>query len=336
MPGWCPFWAWIVDRINENEVMQDWINTVFSVLASVMLFLFGLSAFADELTRSGGDRLKQILKTLTRSDVRAALTGAAASAIIQSSSAVTSMTVSLAHKKSLTERAAFTIMIGTNVGTTLTAWLVAMKVSGLGPVFITLGGLWSVLAPRTWRPWGKAGFYFGVIFLALDLISASLQPLTQNIDLAQWKLVLSHPATALLFGAGLTVLVQSSSVVSGLAILAVGQGLLEPDAAVWMVAGANVGTTSTAWVAASALDKLARQLALLNSVFNVFGVLLFASVLQPAVARILASDLTTVQQVALVNTVFNLTAAILALVCLPWLWPRIESWLHKPPLKTSP
>lgn len=310
--------------------MDSWITLSFSVLASVVLFLYGLAAFSEELTRLGGDRLKHVLQHLTRSDWRGVLTGAFAAAAIQSSSAATSMAVGLSHRKALTERAAFAVMIGTNVGTTMTAWLVALKISGLGPVFIAIGGLWSFLAPRPWRPWGKAAFYFGVIFLALDLIASSLQPLTQ-VDLAQWQALLQHSLVALLFGGVLTLLVQSSSVVSGLAIVAVSQEFIGADVAVWMVAGANVGTTSTAWIAAVALDPLSRKLAMLNTVFNLFGVLLFATVLQPAIGWILGSDLATVQQVASVNTVFNLVAALMALGLLPCVWPRVQQWLDGQP-----
>jgi len=115
--------------------------------------------------------------------LRGALVGAASTAIVQSSSAVTSMAVGLAHTKALAHR------IGANVGTTLTAWLIAMQIEGLGPVFLTLGGLWSLFGLRPWRPYGKAVFYFGLIFLALDLVSQGLAPITQTsivTDLHGW------------------------------------------------------------------------------------------------------------------------------------------------------
>jgi phosphate:Na+ symporter len=220
-------------------------------------------------------------------------------------------------------------MIGANVGTTLTAWLVAMKIEGLGPVFVALGGLWSLTGPHLWRPYGKALFYFGLIFLALDLISQGLAPLAQNATVAEWHTLLESPVLALLFGALLTALVQSSSVVSGLAVLTVSQGIVAPQVAVWLIAGANIGTTSTALLASAALDALAKKLALLNTGFNILGVLLFATLLQPAIDMILAMDIVTTQQVALVHTVFNLAAAIVALLILPYLWPNLKNWLEK-------
>ncbi|MDO9450381.1 MAG: Na/Pi symporter [Rugosibacter sp.] len=309
--------------------MSPPFTLIFSILAAVMLFLHGLAAFSEEMARLGGERLREALQRLTRTDWRGAIVGAGATAIVQSSSAVTSMAVGLAHNRTLTDRGAFAIMIGANVGTTLTAWLVAMKVEGLGPIFVTLGGLWSLAGPHLWRPYGKAVFYFGLIFLALDLISQALAPLAQNSAVAGWHELLDSPVLALLFGALLTALVQSSSVVSGLAVLSVSQGIVAPQVAVWLVAGANIGTTSTALMASTALDMLAKKLALLNAGFNILGVLLFATLLQPVISMILAMDIAATQQVALVHTVFNFAAAITALLMLPHIWPRLKNWLGK-------
>jgi phosphate:Na+ symporter len=309
--------------------MSSQLIWFFSVMAAIMLFLHGLAAFSDEVTRLGGERLRQLLRRLTRSDWMGALMGALATALVQSSSAVTSMAVGLAHSKAFTERGALAVMIGANVGTTLTAWLVAMKVVGLGPVFVTLGGVWSLMGVRPYRAYGKAVFYFGLIFLALDLISEGLAPIAHSPHLAEWHEWLESPVIALLFGAVLTALVQSSSVVSGLSVLLVSQGLVSPFVAVWMVAGANVGTTSTALLASSALDTIARKLALLNTMFNVLGVLLFVSVLQPIIYLVLDSNLSQVEQVALVHTIFNLMAAVVALLGLPFAWRHIETWLSR-------
>lgn len=309
--------------------MSPLLTWVFSILAAVMLFLHGLAAFSEEMARLGGERLRDALRHLTRTDLRGALVGAVATAVVQSSSAVTSMAVGLSHNRTLTERGAFAVMIGANVGTTLTAWLVALKVTGLGPVFVVLGGLWSLAGPRPWRPYGKAVFYFGLIFLALDLISQALAPLAHNPALAEWHEWLDSPGLALLFGALLTALVQSSSVVSGLAVLAVSQGIVAPQVAVWLVAGGNIGTTSTALLASAALDALARKLALLNTGFNVLGVLLFATLLQPVIGMILTMDLPATQQVAMVHTVFNLAAALVALLLIPHIWQRLDAWLKR-------
>ncbi len=309
-------------------VVDAVISLSFSAIAAVMLFLYGLSAFSEEVTRLGGERLRRFLAYVTRVDWLSAVVGAIVTAIVQSSSAVTSMAVGLADRKALSTRGCVGIMLGANVGTTLTAWLIALKVAGLGPVFVTLGGLWSLGAPRAYRPYGKAVFYFGLIFLALDLIAQALHQWgTQHAT--EWLPLLASPAAALLFGLVVSAAVQSSSVVSGLAVLAVTEQILPGEAAVWVVAGANMGTTSTALLAGASLGTVARKLAWINTLFNAMGVVIFATVLQPAVSAILNSGLSAGEQVAMVHTLFNLTASALALLLLPRLWPWLERWLSR-------
>ncbi len=121
--------------------MTPFVTWLFSIMAAIMLFLHGLAAFSAEVTTLGGEKLRLWLARITQKDWQGACFGALATALVQSSSAVTSMAVGLAHKQTLTARSALTVMMGANVGTTLTAWLVAAKITGLGPFFVTVGGL---------------------------------------------------------------------------------------------------------------------------------------------------------------------------------------------------
>lgn len=301
----------------------------FGVMAGVMLFIHGLASFSEELTRLGGDGLRRTLRRLTSTDLAASVSGAFATALLQSSSAVTSLAVSLSHAGALTGRGAVGVLIGANVGTTVTAWLVAFKVTGLGPVFVTLGGLWSLVGPRVWRTYGKPVFYFGLIFLALDEVASHLKPLAQSEEVATYKAMVDQPAMALLFSIVLTVLVQSSSVVSGLAVIAVANGLMDVSLAAWLIVGANVGTTSTALVAASGMDAAARRMALLNGAFNLLGLLLYILVIRHMVPLAAQWVEGPGQQVALIHTAFNLMAAAIALACLPGLWPKLERFLGR-------
>jgi phosphate:Na+ symporter len=160
--------------------MSPFVTWLFSIMAAIMLFLHGLAAFSAEITTLGGAKLRDWLQRVTQKDWQGACFGACATALVQSSSAITAMAVGLAHNKTLSARGALSVMIGANVGTTLTAWLIAFKVTGLGPFFVTIGGLWSLAGPMAWRPYGKPLFYFGIIFLALDLISQALAPLAHH------------------------------------------------------------------------------------------------------------------------------------------------------------
>ena len=241
------------------------VDLFFTAVAAVMLYLHSLRDFAREVTKLGGERLRHGLRQATENRFVGALTGAVGAALVQSSSVVNFVTMGLAEQKVMTMRQAWTVMIGANIGTTVTAWLIAFKFTGMGPVLVTLGGLWSLMGPRSLRPYGRPVFHFGLIFLALGLISSTLLPLAQAPEVLAWRDTLSTPLRALIFGAALTMLVQSSSVVVGLTVLSVAGGLLDPTLSIWVVVGANLGTGWVAVITASALGPFARRLALFNA-----------------------------------------------------------------------
>jgi len=151
------------------------------------------------------------------------------------------------------------VLLGANVGTTSTAWLVSLKLTSVGPFFIVFGTLLSTLPARL-KIFGKAAFYFGFIFFSLDIVSLTLKPLAQNPVFAE---VLSRSRTrlmGLLAGMLITALVQSSNITSGLSILLVQQNILAAAAAIPIVIGANIGTTATALAASIKMQKTASAL----------------------------------------------------------------------------
>ena len=299
----------------------------FGVVAAVMLYLHGLRSFSEEVVRLGGDRLRDVMRKVTATDLGGALAGAVSAALVQSSSAVNSIAMGLTHGGVLTLRGGWTLIIGANVGTTLTAWLVAYKVVGLGPAFLTVGGLWSLVGPKEWRTYGKPVFYFGLIFLALDQVGSALAPLARDPRVAQFQSFLETPFHALLFGVILTALVQSSSVVVGLTVLAVAEGLLGSDLAMWVVVGANIGTASTGLMSALAFGRSALRLALLNVGLDLLGLVIFACFVRPFVLPFLPPLGEPALHVALVHTVFNLGSALVALALMPRFWPRVEDYI---------
>lgn len=303
------------------------MSLIFSVVAAIMLYLHGLRAFSEEVIRLGGAHLREGMQKVTSTDLRGALAGALSAALVQSSSAVNSIAMGLTHGRVLTLRGAWSLIIGANVGTTLTAWLVAYKVSGLGPVFLTLGGLWSLSGPKAWRTYGKPVFYFGLIFLALDLIRESLGPLANDPRVEMWRSMIEAPPYALLFGILVTALVQSSSVVVGLTVMAVSGGLMDPHLAVWVVVGANIGTASTGLMSAMAFGRSALRLAVLNVGLDFLGLFLFVAITHPFVLPMLPATGDPGRQIALVHTVFNLSSALVALALMPRFWPRVEAYI---------
>ncbi len=303
------------------------VDLFFTAVAAVMLYLHSLRDFAREVTRLGGSQLRHILQRVTANRFGGALAGAFSAALVQSSSVVNFITMGLTEQKVLPMRAAWTVMIGANVGTTLTAWLIAYKFTGMGPIFVSVGGLWSLFGPRRWRTYGHPVFHFGLIFLALSLISSTLLPLARSPEVMHWLEAVSTPLRALAFGALLTMLVQSSSVVVGLTVLSVAGGLIDPALSIWMVVGANLGTGWVSLFNSSTFGPTARRLALFNAGLDLCGLALFVAVLQFAIRPLLALMPEPGLQVALVHSAFNLSAAIMALTLLPWIWRYLERFV---------
>lgn len=291
------------------------------ILSALLLFLYGLEQFSRELQQLGQDRMARLLERATRYRMGGLLLGAVVTAVVQSSSAVTALVVALVNTGTLSFSGSLAVMLGANVGTTATAWLVSFKLTGIGPSLIVLGGLLTML-PFAIRVAGRVIFYFGFIFFSLDLISQSLAPLRQEAWLLDALALGATPWIGVLTGAGITLLLQSSSVVSGLAIVLVQQGVLPPEAAVASVVGANAGTTITALIASIPMDAFARRAAWMNALFNLSGVLLLLPWITPFAHWALSIGDTPSQAVAVAHLAFNLGIAALFLPLTGWLGQR--------------
>ena len=308
------------------------LQTLFSAISAIVLFLYGLQGFSRELGAAGGQALRDWLARVTASRWRGFMVGALATAVVQSSSAVTALTVALVDSSVMSFRASLGVLLGANVGTTATAWLVSFKLTGIGPVFIVAGALISSLPLRK-AVIGKAIFYFGLIFFALDLISSELKPLREQAWFAEWLAMSGTPWLGVLTGLGFTAVIQSSSVTTGVAILLVQQGILPATAAIPIVIGANVGSTSTALVASLGMGRTARATAITNLLFNAIGMLRFLPFLPGFSDRVVGLSGSPAMAVAWAHLIFNLGIALLFLCSLGYVEPRLRRWLldRRPP-----
>jgi phosphate:Na+ symporter len=291
------------------------LRILFAAISAIVLFLYGLEAFSREIQAVGGETLRKWLGRLTESRWRAVVLGAVATAIIQSSSAVTSLTVALVDAGTMTLRSSLGVLLGANIGTTSTAWLVSLKLTGIGPFFIVLGTALSAM-PTRFKVLGKAAFYFGFIFFSLDLVSFTLKPLAQSPLFAEVLSRSSTPIMGVLAGVAVTAIVQSSSITTGLCILLVQQAILPATAAIPIVIGANVGTTATALVASIKMQKTARQVALANLCFNTFGVVLFLPFLGWFATKVVDFAGEPGTAVAWAQLIFNLAMTLAVLILL--------------------
>jgi len=290
-------------------------QTIASVLAAIVLFIHGLDGFTHELQRLGADAVRRVVAVATRTRYRGFFVGALVTALLQSSSAVSSLTVALVESGALTFRNSLAVLLGANVGTTTTAWLVSFKLTGIGAYFIVLGAA-ATLGPRRLTVLGRATFYFGFVLFALDLMSASLLPFRDSPALVAMLGASASIPLAVAAGAVATALVQSSSVTSGLVIVLTQQEAVAPEAAIAAVVGANVGTTVTAMVAALRMGSPARRAARANLMFNFAGVLLLLPWLPRFARTVLGWADDPAMAVALAHLLFNVGIAGLFLVAL--------------------
>ena len=282
------------------------------------------AGFTREIQAVGGDTLKNWLGRLTRNPERGVLLGAVATAIVQSSSAVVALAISLVDSGILTFRPSLGVVLGANIGTTSTAWLVSMRLTDIGPFFIVLGTVVSALPTRI-QMLGKAGFYFGFIFFGLDLLSGRLKPLAETPVFENLVRRADMPLTGVLVGVVLTALVQSSTIVTGLCIVMVQQGILTAHAAIPIVIGTNIGTTLKGLLITIGMKGTARRVAIANICFNAIGVLLILPFLRAFAAAMANLSHNPGISVAWAQFLFNLGMTIVGLVLIRVLRDRLSN-----------
>ncbi len=312
-----------------SGIQLDGLQSLIATMAAITLFIHGLNGFSKELRTVGGEALTRWLKRVTSNRWSGFACGALSTAVVQSSSAVSSLTTALVDASVITFRASIGVILGANVGSTATAWLVSFKLTGIGPFCIVLGALFSALPLRI-KIAGKAVFYFGLILFALDLISAELKPLSQQPLFVEWLAMAQMPWLGIATGLLFTAVVQSSSVTTGVAILLAQQGVMPAEAAIPIVIGANVGSTSTALLASLSMGQTARATAMANLIFNLVGVILFFPFIRLFSESMVQMTGNAGMAVAWAHLIFNLTTSMLFLVSLNWTEPRMRRLLLRP------
>jgi phosphate:Na+ symporter len=254
------------------DLSMSFFQTLIAVFATIALFLHGLGGFSKEVKEVGSDYFKQLLSRITRFRLGGFTLGILMTAVIQSSSAVSSITVALVDAGVISFAHSLAVMLGANVGTTSTAWLVTLKVGEIAPVFIVFGTLISII-PAKIRVAGKSIFYFGLILFSLELISKTLGPISSEPEIIEILKYADNSLLGVLVGIIVTALVQSSSVTTGLAIILAQQGAFSTEGSIAIIIGSNVGTTSTALIASISMNRSAKLAAKANFLFNLFGVI---------------------------------------------------------------
>ncbi|MCB1145278.1 MAG: Na/Pi cotransporter family protein [Leptospiraceae bacterium] len=302
--------------------MQSSGELFILILTYIILFLHGLQGFSKELQNLGADYLNRGLKKVSSSRIGGFLFGAATTAVIQSSSAVTSITVAMVDAGVFTFRNSLPVLLGANIGTTATSWLVSYKLTGIGPVVIILGTFIGILPYRI-RLIGNSLFYFGFILFSLDLISSALRPLQNEPAIQEILLNWNNPYVAALGGMIVTAIVQSSSVVSGMAILLHSFGFISVQEGIGIILGAIIGTTSTALIASTQFNRAAKLSAIVNFIFHFTGAVVLIPFIEPIASLANMIETPDDRQLALAHTFITLMISMSFI----WFTRQIGDWV---------
>jgi phosphate:Na+ symporter len=286
------------------------LELIMTGITAIILFVFGLDNFSREIEQISGDRFRNFLSSATNVPILGVLIGALVTMVIQSSSATSVISIGLVNAGVLSFKNSVGIIFGSNIGTTITAQLVAFKLTNFAPVLIIIGFILTITNSKA-SIFGKSVFYFGFVFFSLNLISSTLEPLQNNETLVSILIQPQNPLYALLIGCLFTALVQSSSVTTGLAIIFTQQGVLGLENAVPLILGANIGTTATAFLAVITMDIAAKKAAFSHFLFNVGGVILFFPVLLIFGYKLAEFNQNPAIALANIHLIFNVTASLI-------------------------
>ncbi|SEA49823.1 phosphate:Na+ symporter [Desulfuromusa kysingii] len=262
---------------------------IFGLLGGLGMFLFGMKTMSEGLQKIAGDKMRKIISALTDNRFIGALVGIAVTAIIQSSSAVTVMVVGFVNAGLLSLIQAIGVILGANIGTTITAQLIAFKITKFALPAIGLGaGLKLFSKNKKYTYTGEIILGLGLLFLGLLTMKHAFIPLKSNAEFRElFILVGDYKLLGVLIGALLTVLVQSSSATIGITLVLASSGLISFEASVALILGENIGTTITTNIAAIGTNLAAKRTAFSHLLFNVVGVL-YMLLLMPVFMKIIS------------------------------------------------
>ena len=262
--------------------MNDANLVLFALLGGTALLLYGVRLVGEGLQRAVGTRLRHILATLTGNRLKALGVGALATAVLQSSSATTVMLVGFASAGLLTLRQTIGVILGADIGTTVTVQLLAFDVLDYAALVVFVGWFLYVTGRGTVRYVGQSILGFGFLFLGMKLVADGTAPLARSVLFGDFLRALTdQPLLLIILAAIFTALVRSSAAVIGLALSLAVSGLMPLVGAIPVILGANIGTAATALLASVGQNAEARRVAAAHAAFKVAGVAIFAPFIGP-------------------------------------------------------
>lgn len=287
------------------------------LLGGLALFLYGMQMMSSGLEAAAGNKMKTILEKLTSNRIKGVLVGAGITAVIQSSSATTVMVVGFVSAGLMTLNQAVWVIMGANIGTTVTGQLIALDVSAIAPLITFVGVVMTVfLKSEKAQHFGNIIAGLGVLFIGMNMMSSAMEPLQDSPAFTKLVTTFDNPLTGILAGAVFTALIQSSSASVGILQALAASGLIGLPQAVYVLFGQNIGTCITAVLASIGTKVNAKRSTIIHLMFNIIGTFLFTCICMATPFVLWMEGLTpgnTVAQIANVHTVFNIVTTLLLL-----------------------
>jgi phosphate:Na+ symporter len=307
----------------------DYFEMAMLGMAGLVLFLYGIGQLSDGLKVLAGDRMKELMGKFTTNRFTGILTGAIATGVLESSSATISIAIAFVSSGVLTFPQSLAVILGSNIGTTVTAQLVAFHVNLYAPISMAAGlVLLLTVKNKVWSSVGMVLLGLGMLFFGLDLISDAMRPLRTHEPFIQFmESLASRPALGALVGALFTFVIQSSSATVGIVITLATSGLISLPAGIALMLGAEIGTCGTALLAMLGRGRPAMRTGVFQFVFNlstaIIGVALASQL--AGLARMVSGNAGTARQIANAQVIFNVVGVAAVVGFLPWIARTFEA-----------
>lgn len=290
------------------------MDIAISLIGGLGLFLFGMSYMGDGLQKAAGSKMKDILAALTKNKLMGVLVGTLVTGVIQSSSATTVMVVGFVNAGLMNLHQAVGIIMGANIGTTVTAFLVSLNITKVATFMVGIGVfVYLVAKKKKVKSIAEVIIGFGILFIGMDIMKDAMGPLEENPEFIGLMTKFSNPFLGILVGFVMTAILQSSSATTGILIAVAATGVISFDAAYPIVFGQNIGTCVTALLASIGANKTAKRAAVIHLLFNVTGTILFMIFLRMPVEWMVLKIVPTnvPQQIAAGHIFFNVINVII-------------------------
>lgn len=293
------------------------ITDVLALLGGLALFLYGMQMMSTGLEAAAGNRMKSILEELTSNRIKGVLVGAAITAVIQSSSATTVMVVGFVNSGLMTLKQAVWVIMGANIGTTITGQLIALDIGAIAPLF-AIAGVGAIMFIKSEKVHHISSIFagLGILFMGMDMMGAAMSPLKESEAFISLMTKFDNPLLGILVGALFTAVIQSSSASVGILQALASTGMIPLSSAVFVLFGQNIGTCITAVLASIGMKVNAKRTTVIHLLFNIIGTVLFTVIclVTPYVTWIEAmTPGDPVAQIANAHTVFNIVTTLLLL-----------------------